>query len=125
MLPLPILGLQARDKAAMMVVNTINKIGIGLLTDLKVRMTDYLAKKYFSGEKVKRNSSNVLLIFFKVTHLSVVPPVALMLAKHPDVDNFDLSYLTEVTCGAAPLGQELSKALMDRLPLLGSVRQGG
>ena len=65
------------------------------------------------------------LFFFKVTHLSVVPPVALMLAKHPDVDNFDLSYLTEVTCGAAPLGQELSKALMDRLPLLGSVRQGG
>lgn len=54
----------------------------------------------------------------------MVPPVALMLAKHPDVDNFDLSYLTEVTCGAAPLGQELSKALMDRLPLLGSVRQG-
>ena len=125
MLPLPILDLQAPDKAAMMVVNTINKIGIGLLTDLKVRMTDYLAKKCFSGEKVKQNSSNVLLIFFKVTHLSVVPPVALMLAKHPDVDNFDLSYLTEVTCGAAPLGQELSKALMDRLPLLGSVRQGG
>ena len=55
----------------------------------------------------------------------MVPPVALMLAKHPEVDNFDLSYLTEITCGAAPLGQELSKALMDRLPLLGSVRQGG
>ena len=60
-----------------------------------------------------------------MTHLSVVPPVALMLAKHPDVDTFDLSYLTEITCGAAPLGRELSKALMDRLPLLGSVRQGG
>lgn len=84
-------------------------------TDLKVRMKDYLAKKCFSGT----------YYFFKVTHLSVVPPVALMLAKHPEVDNFDLSHLTEITCGAAPLGQELSKALMDRLPLLGSVRQGG
>ena len=48
-----------------MVVNTINKIGIGLLTDLKVRMTDYLAKKCFSGEKVKQNSSNVLHIFLR------------------------------------------------------------
>ena len=56
--------------------------------------------------------------------MPVVPPVVLMLAKHPAVDNFDLSYLTEVTCGAAPLGQELSKALMDRLPLLSRVRQG-
>ncbi|KAJ7379778.1 hypothetical protein OS493_012524 [Desmophyllum pertusum] len=51
-------------------------------------------------------------------------PVVLMLAKHPSVDNFDLSYLTEVTSGAAPLGQDLSKALMDRLPLLSRIRQG-
>ena len=59
-----------------------------------------------------------------MTHLPVVPPVMLLLAKHPVVDNFDLSLLNEVTCGAAPLGKELSKALMDRLPLLSSVRQG-
>ena len=54
----------------------------------------------------------------------MVPPVVLLLAKHPAVDNFDLSYLTEVTSGAAPLGKELSKALMERLPLLSSIRQG-
>ena len=54
----------------------------------------------------------------------MVPPVVLLLAKHPSVNNFDLSYLTEVTSGAAPLGKDLSKALMDRLPLLSSVRQG-
>ena len=65
MLPLIIFGLPPRDKAAMMVVNTINRIGIGLLTDLKIRMTDYLAKKCFSGEKVKQNSSSVLLIFLR------------------------------------------------------------
>ena len=74
MLPLPILGLQARDKAAMMVVNTINRIGIGLLTDLKVRMTDYLAKKCFSGEKVKQNSSNVFLIFLRWRTYPWYPP---------------------------------------------------
>lgn len=61
---------------------------------------------------------------FQVTHLPAVPPVVFLLAKHPSVDNFDLSYLTEVTNGAAPLGKQVSKALMDRLPLLSSVRQG-
>ena len=54
----------------------------------------------------------------------MVPPVVVLLAKHPAVDNFDLSYVTEITSGAAPLGEELSKAVMDRLPLLRSVRQG-
>ena len=66
----------------------------------------------------------LFLLLFQVTHLPAVPPVVLMLAKHPSVDNFDLSYLTEVTSGAAPLGKELSQALKDRLPLLSSIRQG-
>lgn len=61
---------------------------------------------------------------FQVTHLSVVPPVVLLLAKHPAVDNFDLSNLTEITNGAAPLGEEISKEVMKRLPLLSRVRQG-
>ena len=29
----------------------------------------------------------------KVTNISIVPPVALLLAKHPMVDNYDLSSL--------------------------------
>lgn len=61
---------------------------------------------------------------FQVTHLSVVPPVVLLLAKHPAVDNFDLSNLTEITNGAAPLGEEISKEVMKRLPSLSRVRQG-
>lgn len=61
---------------------------------------------------------------FQVTHSSVVPPVVLLLAKHPAVDNYDLSNLTEITNGAAPLGEEISKEVMKRLPLLSRVRQG-
>ena len=56
--------------------------------------------------------------------MSVVPPVVLMLAKHPAVENYNLSSLTEMTNGAAPLGVELSKEVLKRLPSLSGVRQG-
>jgi acyl-coenzyme A synthetase/AMP-(fatty) acid ligase len=36
-----------------------------------------------------------------------VPPIVLALAKHPVVDNFDLSKLRVIVSGAAPLGSEL------------------
>ncbi|RYH01615.1 4-coumarate--CoA ligase family protein [Salipiger sp. IMCC34102] len=47
--------------------------------------------------------------------LWVVPPVALALAKHPLVDDFDLSSVTQTFCGAAPLGADLSNAVSARL----------
>jgi hypothetical protein len=46
----------------------------------------------------------------KVTRAYVVPPIALALAKHPIVDEFDLSSLQLVFSGAAPLGEELEVA---------------
>lgn len=45
----------------------------------------------------------------------VVPPVALALAKHPLVDDYDLSALREVFIAAAPSGPELSDAIAARL----------
>ncbi len=45
----------------------------------------------------------------------VVPPIALALAKHPAVEDADLSSLRLVMSGAAPLGAELSAAVADRL----------
>ena len=43
-----------------------------------------------------------------VTRLPVVPPVVLALAKHPLVDQFDVSSLRVIFSGAAPLGAELA-----------------
>jgi acyl-CoA synthetase (AMP-forming)/AMP-acid ligase II len=51
----------------------------------------------------------------KVTRAYVVPPIALALAKHPLVDQYDLSSLQGVFSGAAPLGPELEKAVAERL----------
>jgi len=47
-----------------------------------------------------------------------VPPVALALAKHPLVDQFDLGGLQYVFSGAAPLGAPLSDAVSARLGVI-------
>eukprot|EP00058_Branchiostoma_floridae_P024675 XP_002610165.1 hypothetical protein BRAFLDRAFT_279625 [Branchiostoma floridae] len=60
---------------------------------------------------------------YKVTHVHLVPPIALFLAKHPMVDKYDFSHVQELFCGAAPMGKELSDAVRNRLNVP-SIRQG-
>ena len=45
----------------------------------------------------------------------LVPPIALALAKHPMVDQFDLSSLQMVNSGAAPMSGDLEQAIFERL----------
>ena len=47
----------------------------------------------------------VILEDHKVTRAYVVPPIVLALAKHPMVDEYDLSSLKVIFSGAAPLGK--------------------
>jgi acyl-CoA synthetase (AMP-forming)/AMP-acid ligase II len=58
----------------------------------------------------------------RVTRAYFVPPIMLALAKHPMVDEFDLSHLQFVLSGAAPLGPELERACAERLRC--TVQQG-
>lgn len=51
----------------------------------------------------------------KARRMWIVPPVALALAKHPIVDNYDLSSIEQIFSGAAPLGAEVSDAVAKRL----------
>src|SRR6266516_4376497 len=50
-----------------------------------------------------------------VTRAYVVPPIALALAKHPSVDERDLSSLDVIMSGAAPLGAELAEQVAERI----------
>lgn len=43
---------------------------------------------------------------YRVTGLTLVPPIAVALAKRPEVKDYDLSSVESAGCGAAPLGQE-------------------
>ncbi len=52
---------------------------------------------------------------YKITCLNLVPPIVLALAKHPLVENYDLSSVRIIGCGAAPLGVETEQACAGRL----------
>jgi len=51
----------------------------------------------------------------KVTQFYAVPPIVLGLAKHPSVDNYDLSSMRKIFCGAAPLGGDLAEEAAARI----------
>nr|XP_043613152.1 probable CoA ligase CCL7 [Erigeron canadensis] len=53
---------------------------------------------------------------YRATHLWVVPPVILALAKQDVVKNFDLSSLKQIGSGAAPLGKELMEECTKKFP---------
>jgi acyl-CoA synthetase (AMP-forming)/AMP-acid ligase II len=52
---------------------------------------------------------------YRVTVLPLVPPIVLGLVRHPAVAQFDLSSVRLVFSGAAPLGEDLARALGDKL----------
>jgi acyl-CoA synthetase (AMP-forming)/AMP-acid ligase II len=51
----------------------------------------------------------------RVTILPLVPPIVLGLVKHPAVSQFDLTSVRLVFSGAAPLGEEVARALSTKL----------
>ena len=51
----------------------------------------------------------------KITRFFAVPPIVLALAKHPLVDQYDLSSLKQVFSGAAPLSAELGEEAAKRI----------
>ncbi len=51
----------------------------------------------------------------RISHFYAVPPMILALAKQPVVDDYDLSSLRVVICGAAPLGGELADHAAERI----------
>ncbi|HEV8429386.1 MAG TPA: AMP-binding protein [Pyrinomonadaceae bacterium] len=59
---------------------------------------------------------------YDVTLAHLVPPIVLALSKNPIVDNYNLPKLKTIFSGAAPLGEELTRACMKRLGC--SIRQG-
>ncbi|KAK1820372.1 hypothetical protein LTR12_005235 [Friedmanniomyces endolithicus] len=43
---------------------------------------------------------------YRITSLTLVPPIAVALTKRPEVRDYDISSVTSAGCGAAPLGRE-------------------
>jgi acyl-CoA synthetase (AMP-forming)/AMP-acid ligase II len=59
---------------------------------------------------------------WRIEFTHIVPPIAVALAKHPAVNNYDLSSVRSMFSGAAPLGADLTDAVQQRLNI--TIRQG-
>ncbi|KAK8683627.1 hypothetical protein V6N13_039681 [Hibiscus sabdariffa] len=53
---------------------------------------------------------------YRATHLWVVPPIVLAMAKRDVVDKFDLSALKQIGSSAAPLGKDLMEECAKKFP---------
>lgn len=51
----------------------------------------------------------------QITRLFLVPPIVLALAKHPIIDNYDLSSVRQIFSGAAPLSGEVGQMAAERV----------
>ncbi|CAL2045733.1 unnamed protein product [Caenorhabditis brenneri] len=61
---------------------------------------------------------------YKVRILPLVPPIMVLLAKHPVCDKFDLSSAQLIISGAAPAGKDLIEELKRKYPNLKYIQQG-
>ena len=59
---------------------------------------------------------------FRITWAFIAPPIAVALAKHPLVDQYDLTSMEFIVSGAAPFDDTLGHAVADRIGC--RVRQG-
>ncbi|KAL5530601.1 hypothetical protein ACEPAF_6859 [Sanghuangporus sanghuang] len=57
---------------------------------------------------------------FKITFIFLVPPILVVLSRHPAVEQHNLTSLKRLVSGAAPLGAALTKAVQERLKSRGA-----
>ncbi|PGH26434.1 hypothetical protein AJ80_01932 [Polytolypa hystricis UAMH7299] len=59
---------------------------------------------------------------FRITNLQIAPPILIMLSKRSETSKYDLSSLTHILCGAAPLSKELQNEVANRFKV--QINQG-
>ncbi|MGO3363107.1 MAG: AMP-binding protein [Corynebacterium sp.] len=104
-------GIVGRNDVLFGVLPFFHIYGLTSLANLSVRLRSRLIA-------VPRFELNTFLRShqaYGVTFTFIAPPVAVALAKHPAVDDFDLSSLRAVLSGAASMDEELAKSVADRL----------
>ncbi|WKX94819.1 hypothetical protein Q1695_011800 [Nippostrongylus brasiliensis] len=60
----------------------------------------------------------------KLRFLPLVPPIMVFLAKHPICDQYDLSSVKFIICGAAPAGKDICEELVRKYPNITHIQQG-
>lgn len=100
------------DSVYLCVVPMFHVFGLALITYGQLqRGTAVVSMPKFDFEMILRAIDK-----YRVTHLWVVPPVILALAKQNLVKKYDLSSLKLIGSGAAPLGKELMQECAKNFP---------
>ncbi len=82
---------------------------VALTTALAAGATNVVLPRYELGAFLQ------LIQQYRATRAFAAPPILVQLAKDPIVENFDLSSLASIVCGAAPLSAELEEAVTRRI----------
>jgi len=59
------------------------------------------------------------VVEYKIAELLLVPPILIRMVRDPIVDEYDLSFLTRFSSGAAPLSEEIIQQLKQKFPQTG------
>lgn len=59
------------------------------------------------------------VVEYKIGELLLVPPILIRMVRDPIVDEYDLSFLTRFSSGAAPLSEEIIQLLKKKFPNTG------
>ncbi|MEU4838525.1 AMP-binding protein [Nocardia testacea] len=112
-----IMGVNAADRV-LAVLPFFHIYGLNVLLNLTLRRRAAL----LTMPKFDLLDFLQLASHFRITCLYIAPPIAVALAKDDRVDGYDLSSVRTVISGAAPLDNDLGRAVARRLDC--SVRQG-
>lgn len=85
--------------------------GFGFVTSIENLIRGY---RMIIISRFKEEFFLVTLQKYRVTHLWIVPAIMIFLAKSNLVSKFDLTSITELGCGAAPLSKETEITALKR-----------
>ncbi|EEP75710.1 hypothetical protein UREG_00557 [Uncinocarpus reesii 1704] len=79
---------------------------------------------FFNDELVMLPQFNMELMLrtiveYQISELTLVPPLVIRLVNDPIVANYDLSCVKRISCGAAPLSEQLTQLLQKKFPQSG------
>jgi 4-coumarate--CoA ligase len=83
----------------------------GFLTGLS---SLYYSRKIVFLKKFEENIFLQTIEKYRITFLSLVPPIMVQLAKSTLIDKYDLSSVKYLVCGAAPLCKDTEETLRRR-----------
>ncbi|KZV82519.1 acetyl-CoA synthetase-like protein [Exidia glandulosa HHB12029] len=84
-----------------------------------VHLTVFVGHRVVVMEKFDFAKMLQSIVRHKICHLFIVPPMIVLLCKHPSVKNYDLSHVRYVMSGAAPLTAELQQRCQELYPNMG------